>query len=146
MAEITAQQGLILHGRTDTALKLGGVRTGTAEIYRQLESFEEIEQALVVCQQWNNDERIILFVRMIPGMPLNPQLVSTIQQQIRISCCPQHVPAQIIALSDLPRDLHGLVSERAVKLVLDGHAPIERSALMNPESLKQFENLPELRH
>lgn len=146
IAEITPEQGLIMHGRTETALKPGGVRIGTAEIYRQLESFEEIEQALVVGQQWNNDERIILFVRMIPGMPLNPTLVAAIQQHIRQNCSSHHVPAQIIAVSELPMTPSGQIAERAVKNILDGHAALDPGILANPEALHLFENLVELKH
>jgi acetoacetyl-CoA synthetase len=144
-AEITAHNGVIIHGRSDAVLNPGGVRIGTAEIYRQVESFDEVVEALAVGQQWENDERVILFVRMAPGVTLDLELVARIKAQIKTGASPRHVPARIIQVSDIPRTANGKIAELAVKNVLAGRPVQNLSALANPESLKQYEQMSLLR-
>lgn len=144
-AEITPRQGLIIHGRSDAVLNPGGVRIGTAEIYRQVEAFEEIEEALAVGQTWQDDERIILFVRMTRGFTLDEALIARLQARIRSGASPRHVPARIVAVADLPRTGNGKVAELAVKQVLHGQSVQNLGALANPESLRLFEHIEALR-
>ena len=143
-AEITAHNGMIIHGRSDAVLNPGGVRIGTAEIYRLVESFDEVIESLAVGQQWQDDERVILFVRLADGVPLDAALSTRIKARIRDGASPRHVPAHIIAIADLPRTSNGKIAELAVKKVLHNQTVQNLAALANPESLHLFENLPEL--
>ncbi|BEV70626.1 MULTISPECIES: acetoacetate--CoA ligase [unclassified Paludibacterium] len=144
-AEITAHNGMIIHGRSDAVLNPGGVRIGTAEIYRQVEAFDEVEEALAVGQQWQDDERVILFVRLARGFHLDEALAARLRERIREGASPRHVPAHIVAIADIPRTANGKIAELAVKHVLHQQPVQNLGALANPESLKLYENLAILR-
>ncbi len=143
-AEITMSGGAVIHGRSDTVLNPGGVRIGTAEIYRQVDVFEEIQESLAVGQDVAGDVRIILFVVMQPGQELDEDLVSRIRQRIRTHASPRHTPARIIAVADIPRTRSNKISELAVRHVIHGRPVSNTEALANPESLGLFENLEAL--
>jgi acetoacetyl-CoA synthetase len=143
-AEITAHDGVIIYGRSDATLNPGGVRIGTAEIYRQVEQLPEILESLVIGQEWQGDVRIVLFVRLKDDITLDESLKEKIRQTIRANNTPRHVPAKIIAVADIPRTKSGKITELAVREVVH-HRPVKnQEALANPEALKLFENLPEL--
>lgn len=143
-AEITEHQGLIIHGRSDATLNPGGVRIGTAEIYRQLEKIPEIIDSVVIGQDWHDDTRIILFVILTPTTELTASLESKIRQTLRTNASPRHVPAKIIAVPDIPRTMNGKTVEIAVKQVVHGQAVLQLSSLANPETLNYFKNRQEL--
>ncbi len=143
--ELTEHDGLIIYGRSDAVLNPGGVRIGTAEIYRQVEQLDEIVESLVIGQQWNGDERVVLFVRLREGVALDRVLEDRIRQQIRENSSPRHVPAVIAAVTDIPRTKSGKLVELAVRDVVHGREIKNREALANPEALEQFRNRPELR-
>ena len=144
-AEITAAGGTVIHGRSDTVLNPGGVRIGTAEIYRQVDIFEEIQESLAVGQDIAGDVRIILFVVMQPGHELDDALVSRIRQRIRTHASPRHTPARIIAVADIPRTRSNKISELAVRHVIHGRPVANTEALANPGSLSLFEDLEALK-
>jgi acetoacetyl-CoA synthetase len=141
---LTANQGLILYGRSDAVLNPGGVRIGTAEIYRQLETIEAVECSVVVDQQWNGDTRIVLFVKLRPGYELNKDLRDHIASHIRERASPRHVPKKIVQVADIPITRNGKISELAVKNVIHGLPVSNQSALANPTALSYFENRREL--
>jgi acetoacetyl-CoA synthetase len=143
-AEITEQGGLIIFGRSDALLNPGGVRIGTAEIYREVESFSEIEESICIGQQWEDDTRVVLFVRMKAGYELDESLKQAMAKRIREQNTPRHVPAKIIAVNDIPRTLSGKITEVAVRQVVHGETVKNTDALANPESLALFKDLPEL--
>ncbi|UTH72915.1 acetoacetate--CoA ligase [Chromobacterium sp. IIBBL 290-4] len=143
-AEITAHDGVIIYGRSDAVLNPGGVRIGTAEIYRQVETFQEVLESLAVGQLWQDDERVVLFVKLRDGVKLDEALIAKIKTQIKNGASPRHVPARIIAVPDIPRTVSGKIVELAVKNVIHGRPVSNVSALANPEALKLFENLREL--
>lgn len=143
-AEITSQQGFVIHGRSDATLNPGGVRIGTAEIYNHVEKLGGIEEALCVGQEWESDTRIVLFVRLAKDVILDQQLKSIICKAIRSGASPRHVPAVIIAAPDLPRTKSGKIAELAVKEIIHGRKVTNDTALANPNSLTFFKNLPEL--
>ena len=143
-ATLTDRGGVIIHGRSDATLNPGGVRIGTAEIYRQVESFEEIEEALVVGQNWNNDVRVILFVRMAANAVLSEDLVASVKARIRTGATPRHVPRHIIAVPDIPRTRSGKITELAVRDVIHGRQVKNTEALANAEALAHFADLPQL--
>jgi len=142
--ELTQNDGYIIHGRSDAVLNPGGVRIGTAEIYRQVEHFDEIIDSVCVGQNWKNDVRVLLFVVMRENTPLTTELTSQIKQRIREHASPRHTPSKIIAVGDIPRTMSGKIAELAVKDVLHNRPVKNTSALANPESLKNFEALSEL--
>jgi acetoacetyl-CoA synthetase len=142
--EITERGGVIFYGRSDATLNPGGVRIGTAEIYRQIDTLEEVEDAVVVGQDWRNDVRVILFVKMAPGYALDDELKNKIRQTIRTNASPRHVPAKIIAVPDIPYTLNMKKVEMAVRKTINGQAVQNKDALRNPESLKAFAQIPEL--
>jgi len=144
-AEWTAQGGMIIHGRSDATLNPGGVRIGTAEIYAQVEQIPEVLEAVAVGQDWDNDVRVVLFVRLADGVSLDDALRDTIRKKIRIGATPRHVPAKILQIADIPRTKSGKISELAVRDVIHGRAVKNTDALANPEALDCFCNLPELR-
>jgi acetoacetyl-CoA synthetase len=144
-AEWTAHGGIVIHGRSDATLNPGGVRIGTAEIYNQVEQLPEIAEAICIGQDWEDDVRVVLFVRLAPGVSLDEALVRTIKTRIRTGASPRHVPAKIIAVSDIPRTKSGKIVELAVRDVVHGRAVKNREALANPEALNLFVDLPELR-
>ena len=143
-ATLTPRGGIIIHGRSDATLNPGGVRIGTAEIYRQVEAFDEIEEALVVGQNWDNDVRVILFVRMAAGASLDETLVKAVKASIRSGATPRHVPRHIIAVPDIPRTRSGKITELAVRDVIHGREVKNTEALANAEALAHFANLPQL--
>jgi acetoacetyl-CoA synthetase len=143
-AEELAHGGLLIHGRSDAVLNPGGVRIGTAEIYRQVEKVEEVLDSVAIGQQWQGDVRVVLFVRLRDGVVLDDALEQKIRQVIRVNTTPRHVPAKILAVSDIPRTISGKVVELAVRNVVHGEAVKNTDALANPEALEQFRGRPEL--
>lgn len=143
--EITERGGVIIYGRSDATLNPGGVRIGTAEIYRRIEQMKKIEDSVVVGQRWNNDVRVILFVKMAKGFDLNEDIMSQIKKDIRLNASPRHVPAKIIAVPDIPYTLNMKKVELAVKKVIHGEEITNKDALKNPESLDFFKDLAELK-
>ncbi|MFL5560448.1 MAG: acetoacetate--CoA ligase [Gemmatimonadaceae bacterium] len=145
-AELTEHDGLIIHGRSDATLNPGGVRIGTAEIYRQVEQLPEIVECLAIEQALSDDDsRIVLFVRLRDGMTIDDMLRDRIQRRIREETSPHHVPKKIVQVRDIPRTISGKISELAVREVVHGRAVKNTDALANPESLALFRDLPELR-
>ena len=140
----TEHGGMVIYGRSDATLNPGGVRIGTAEIYRQVEAFEEVEEALCIGQQWQNDTRVVLFVRMRPGAVLDKDLTDRIRRRLRENCSPRHVPAKVIAIADIPRTKSGKITELAVRDVIEGRPVKNREALANPEALDLFAGIPAL--
>ena len=143
--EITESGGIIVYGRSDATLNPGGVRIGTAEIYRQVEQLGEIVESIAIGQQWQGDVRIILFVILADGATLDENLTTTIKQQIKEKCSPRHVPAKIIAVSDIPRTRSGKITEIAVRDAVEGNQIKNKEALLNPEALSNFIGLDELK-
>ena len=135
------QWGYIIYGRSDATLKPGGVRIGTSEIYRQVESFSEIAESIVIGQNYNNDIRIILFVKLTKGNLLSNELIDKLKKKIRNNCSPRHVPAKIIACPDIPRTKSNKIVEIAVKKIINGDKIDNIEALANPEALDFFKNL-----
>ena len=142
--EITERGGVIIYGRSDAVLNPGGVRIGTAEIYRQVEQLEEVVEALVIGQQWEGDVRVVLFVILRGGRTLDEALESQIRAHIRANATPRHVPARIVQVTDIPRTRSGKITELAVRDVVHGREVKNKEALANPEALDQFADRPEL--
>jgi acetoacetyl-CoA synthetase len=143
-AELTEHDGLIIHGRSDAVLNPGGVRIGTAEIYRQVEQLEEIAESIAVGQRWDDDVRVVLFVRLCDGFELDDALRDRIRARLRGNATPRHVPAKILAVPDIPRTISGKITELAVRDVIHGRPVRNTDALANPEALEYFRNRPEL--
>jgi acetoacetyl-CoA synthetase len=143
-AELTERGGLVIYGRSDAVLNPGGVRIGTAEIYRVVEQLEEIAESIVVEQEWQADTRVILFVRLQPGGVLDAALERRIREAVRTKASPRHVPAKILAVPDIPRTMNGKIVELAVRNVIHGREVVNRDALANPQALEYFRNLVEL--
>ncbi|WP_413711009.1 acetoacetate--CoA ligase [Rhizobium sp. Rhizsp82] len=143
-AEWTEHGGLVIHGRSDATLNPGGVRIGTAEIYNQVEQMEEVAEALCIGQDWDDDVRVVLFVRLAPGVTLSEDLAKAIKNRIRTGASPRHVPAKIIAVADIPRTKSGKIVELAVREVVHGRPVKNKEALANPEALELFAGLAEL--
>jgi acetoacetyl-CoA synthetase len=144
-AEWTVHGGMIIHGRSDATLNPGGVRIGTAEIYRQVETLDEIVEALVIGQPFEDDVRVVLFVRLREGAVLDDGLCDRVRRRIRENTTPRHVPALIVAVADIPRTKSGKIVELAVRDVVMGREVKNREALANPEALDLYRDLPELR-
>jgi acetoacetyl-CoA synthetase len=144
-AEITEHGGFVISGRSDAVLNPGGVRIGTAEIYRQVEQLPDIIECIAVGQRWNDDERIVLFVRLREGRRLDAPLIDAIEHQIRRNTTPRHVPARILQVTDIPRTKNGKIVELAVRDVIHGREVRNVEALANPEALAQYRDRPELR-
>jgi acetoacetyl-CoA synthetase len=144
-AEWTAHQGIIIHGRSDATLNPGGVRIGTAEIYAQVERTPEVVEALAIGQDWDNDVRIVLFVRLRDGVRLDEDLMARIRQQVRQGASPRHVPAKIVQVKDIPRTKSGKITELAVRDVVHGRPVKNKEALANPEALELYKDLEELK-
>ena len=142
--EINDRGGVVIYGRSDATLNPGGVRIGTAEIYRQVEQFKEVEDSLVVGQDWKNDVRVILFVKTAPGCTLDDDLKARLRSTIRTNASPRHVPAKILAVPDIPYTLNMKKVELAVKKTIQGQPVLNKDALRNPESLDFFAGLEEL--
>ncbi|MET0747610.1 MAG: acetoacetate--CoA ligase [Rhizobium sp.] len=145
-AEWTRHGGFVIHGRSDATLNPGGVRIGTAEIYNQVEQMEEVVEALCIGQDWQEDVRVVLFVRLAAGVTLTDDLIGAIKSRIRSGTTPRHVPAKIIAVTDIPRTKSGKIVELAVREVVHGRAVGNREALANPDVLAQFTNLEALKY
>ncbi|MEY2633363.1 MAG: hypothetical protein RIR00_2017, partial [Pseudomonadota bacterium] len=147
-AELTAHGGFIIYGRSDATLNPGGVRIGTAEIYRQVEQLPEIVESLVIGQDWppgrNDDVRVVLFVKLREGLQLDDALVAAIKQQIRANTTPRHVPARVVQVLDIPRTKSGKIVELAVRNVVHDQPVKNVEALANPEALEHFRNRAEL--
>ena len=137
-AELTAHDGIIIYGRSDATLNPGGVRIGTAEIYRQVEQLPEVLESVAVGQRWQGDERIVLFVRLREGATLDDALCDRIRKQVRANTTPRHVPAKILQVDDIPRTVSGKISELAVRAVIHGETVKNTDALANPRSLDLF--------
>ena len=144
-ARLTSNGGMIIYGRSDATLNPGGVRIGTAEIYRQVEHMEEVLEAIVVGQEWEDDVRIVLFVRLKEGLTLDETLIRNIQTGVRESASPHHVPRKIVQVADIPRTISGKISELAVSNVIHGREVTNTDALANPEALDLYRDLKELR-
>ena len=144
-AKITNNNGFIIFGRSDTTLNPGGVRLGTAEIYSEIERFTEIKESLVVGQSWDNDIRIILFVILNSKFRLSDNLLNRMKLQIKKNASPRHVPSKIIQVNDIPRTKSGKTVELAVKNIIEGNKIKNKEALANPECLKEFRNIKDLK-
>lgn len=143
-AEQTARGGFIIHGRSDATLNPGGVRIGTAEIYRVVEQIDDVLEAIVIGQRWQQDVRVVLFLRLRDGVRLDDALVADVRRRIRTGCSPRHVPSHVLAVPDIPRTRSGKISELAVKRTVHGEPVKNREALANPEALAHFADRPEL--
>jgi acetoacetyl-CoA synthetase len=144
-AAITEHDGLVIYGRSDAVLNPGGVRIGTAEIYSAVERLPQIVEALAVGQDWQDDVRVVLFVRLQAGVTLDEPLRQQIRDTIRAQTTARHVPARIIAVPDIPRTLSGKLTELAVRNVIHGLPVKNLDALANPGALEHFRDLPELK-
>jgi len=147
--EITEHDGMIIYGRSDATLNPGGVRIGTAEIYRQVEQLDEVVESLVIGQDWPpgeiGDVRVVLFVRLKEGLVLDDALTEKIRQHIRASTTPRHVPAKVVQVTDIPRTRSNKIVELAVRNVVHGEPVRNLEALANPEALDQFRDLDVLK-
>jgi acetoacetyl-CoA synthetase len=147
--ELTVRGGLVFHGRSDATLNPGGVRIGTAEIYRQVEQLPEVVESLVIGQDWPpgeaGDVRVVLFVRLQDGMTLDQALVDRIKQHIRANTTPRHVPAKVLQVTDIPRTKSNKIVELAVRAVVHGLEVKNIEALANPDALEQYRDRDELK-
>ena len=143
-AEWTPEGGMIIHGRSDATLNPGGVRIGTAEIYRQVEQLDEVVEAIVIGQDWESDVRVVLFIRLAANATLDDDLEKRIKKQIREGASPRHVPAKIVAVDDIPRTKSGKITELAVRDIVHGREIKNKEALANPEALDLFRNIADL--
>jgi acetoacetyl-CoA synthetase len=148
-AEITKHRGYIIYGRSDATLNPGGVRIGTAEIYRQVEQLPEVVESVAVGQEIDGgspgDVRIVLFVKLQPGLTLDDGLCAKITSSLRENTTPLHVPKKIIQVEDIPRTISGKISELAVREVIHGRPVRNTEALANPQALRLYERLEKLR-
>jgi acetoacetyl-CoA synthetase len=144
-AEWTAHGGIVIHSRSDATLNPGGVRIGTAEIYAQVEQIPEVLEAVAVGQDWENDVRVVLFVRLADGVVLEDGLRDTIRKKIRAGATPRHVPTKIVQIADIPRTKSGKITELAVRDAIHGRPVKNTEALANPEALDLYRDLPKLR-
>lgn len=143
-AELKQSGGMIIHGRSDAVLNPGGVRIGTAEIYRQVEKLNEVVESIAIGQQWNDDVRVVLFVVLRPDVELDDELMQRIRKIVREGATPRHVPSKIIAVADIPRTKSGKIVELAVRSVVHGETISNTEALANPDALEHFRNIAEL--
>ncbi len=143
--ELTENDGMIIYGRSDAVLNPGGVRIGTAEIYRQVEQLHDVVESLVIGQSWEDDVRVVLFVHLRQGLTLDEELVAKIKQQIRSNTTPRHVPARIVQVTEIPRTKSGKIVELAVRDIVHGRPVKNREALANPQALEQFAGREELK-
>ena len=144
-SEITPHDGMIIYGRSDAVLNPGGVRIGTAEIYRQVEKLDEVLESIVIGQDWQKDVRVVLFVRLREGLALDEALSKRIREVIRVNTTTRHVPAVILQVTDIPRTKSNKIVELAVRAAVHGEPIKNLEALANPEALEQYKNRPELR-
>lgn len=140
----TRRGGFVILGRSDATLNAGGVRIGTSEIYRVVETFPEVLEAVAVGQRWEGDTRIVLFVRLADGFKLTPELEREIRNRLRVEESPRHVPAAIAAVTDIPRTRSGKITELAVAAAVNGDPIRNMEALANPEALDQFRHICDL--
>ncbi len=145
MIEQTAHGGFVIYGRSDAVLNPGGVRIGTAEIYRQVEQVDEVLESIAVGQEWEGDVRVVLFVRLRDGVDLDETLIQRIRRQIRTNATPRHVPAKVIAVADIPRTMSGKIVELAVRDVIHGRPVKNTEALANPKALDLYRDLEALK-
>jgi acetoacetyl-CoA synthetase len=143
--EFTSHGGMLIHGRSDATLNPGGVRIGTAEIYRQVEKLPEVLESIAIGQEWEGDVRVVLFVRLAVGERLTQELAERIRSVIRANTTPRHVPARIVEVADIPRTKSGKIVELAVRSVVHGEPVNNVEALANPEALELFRDRPELK-
>jgi acetoacetyl-CoA synthetase len=143
-AELRKTGGMVIYGRSDAVLNPGGVRIGTAEIYRQVEKLDEVIESIAIGQQWDDDVRVVLFVVLRPGAELDDELRRRIRAAIREGATPRHVPAKIVAVAEIPRTKSGKIVELAVRSIVHGEPVRNTEALANPEALEYFRDLPEL--
>ena len=143
--ELTEHDGVIIYGRSDATLNPGGVRIGTAEIYRQVEKLSDVLESIVIGQQWDNDTRVVLFVVLRNDLKLDDTLIQKIKTEIRDRCTPRHVPAKVIQVADIPRTKSGKITELAVRDIVHGRPVKNKEALANPEALELFVDLAELK-
>ncbi len=143
-AEITEHGGMMIYGRSDTALNPGGVRIGAAEIYNQVNKIDEIHESCAISQDWGNDVRIVLFVSLKMNQILDEELISKIKKQIRNNTSPHHVPAKIVKVAEISKTINGKVVELAVRNVVHGFPVKNKGSMMNPEALMLFKDIPEL--
>jgi acetoacetyl-CoA synthetase len=143
-AELMQSGGLVIYGRSDAVLNPGGVRIGTAEIYRQVEKLDEVVESIAVGQNWNDDVRVVLFVVLRSGVELDHELLERIRSVIRKNTTPRHVPAKVVAVTEIPRTKSGKIVELAVRSVVHGETVKNTEALANPEALENFRNIAEL--
>ena len=141
---ISESGSLKIYGRSDSTLNPGGVRIGTSEIYRVVNSIDIVEDSLVIGQEWEGDQRIILFVLMVNDFPLEKDMIDQIKFQIKNSCSPRHIPSKIIKVKGIPYTINGKKVEVAVKKIIEGKTVTNQESLSNPETLDQFRNIPEL--
>src|SRR5438105_9904024 len=142
---MTPRGGIIIHGPCAAVVNPGGVRIGTAEMYRQVEQLEEIVESLVIGQDWAGDVRVVLFVKLREGLALDDALANAIKRRIRENATPRHVPAKILQVEDIPRTKSGKIVELTVRDVVHGRPVKNLEALANPEALEHFRNRAELR-
>jgi acetoacetyl-CoA synthetase len=142
--ELTWREGVVIHGRSDAVLNPGGVRIGTAEIYRQVDQLPEVVESIAVGQDWKGDVRVVLFVKLKPGAALDAALIDRIRRAIREGTTPRHVPAKVLAVADIPRTISGKLTELAVRHAIHGRAVKNLDALANPAALDHFRDRPEL--
>jgi acetoacetyl-CoA synthetase len=143
-AELTRHGGIAMYGRSDAVLNPGGVRIGTAEIYRIVEELPEVAESIVIGQEWDADTRIVLFVKLARGAVLDEALAARIKGALRREASPRHVPAKILEVPDIPRTMSGKIVELAVRDVVHGRGIENAAALANPEALQYFRDRPEL--
>ena len=143
-AEITEHGGVVIYGRSDAVLNPGGVRIGTAEIYRQVDKVEAVLESIVIGQEWKNDVRVVLFVKMREGQELTDDLIKEIKSVIRRECTPRHVPAKILEVGDIPRTKSGKIVEISVRDIVHGREIKNKESLANPEALEFFKNREEI--
>ncbi len=143
-SEITPHGGMVIYGRSDAVLNPGGVRIGTAEIYRQVERLDEVVESIVIGQDWQGDVRVVLFVKLREGLALDEALVKRIKDTIRNNTTPRHVPAVVAQVTDIPRTKSNKIVELAVRAAIHGQPVKNVEALANPEALEQYRNRPEL--
>jgi acetoacetyl-CoA synthetase len=143
--EKTEHGGFVIYGRSDATLNPGGVRIGTAEIYRQVERLDEITESIVIGQEWDHDVRIVLFVVLKGGLELTKALDQKIKDQVRAHCTPRHVPQVIVPVADIPRTKSGKITELAVRDIVHGRAVKNKGALANPEALDLYRDLDALK-
>jgi acetoacetyl-CoA synthetase len=143
-AELTSHSGLLIHGRSDAVLNPGGVRIGTAEIYRLVEGLPEIAESIAVGQEWQDDQRILLFLVLREGMVLDEALARRVRQRIRSRLSPRHVPAKVFQVSEIPRTRSGKIVELAVRDLVHGREVLNREALANPAALDAIAGISSL--